>query len=306
MQDDRSVTAATPNAWRATTRQERPRPTHGRLLLGRALLWNLIPGLGVIRAGDATAGSRLLILWLAVVAQVFAVVAQLSPAQVADPPMWSKISTSLFVVGWVSLTIFSAFRMAILRVRGTEVADFEARITWRAQRLVHQPSCPRCGERDATDGGWCLACAAVLRPGAIGLDDDRARVLDLRTDPAGVAGALLADLVTIYDEEGVSQPVRAPFLRKLAAGSRIAGVDGRGWPATYDMLAAYVEPADARIVWTRVRWSTVLPDGRNATGDEVRRGRFVSGRLTERWDFSRVQILDEPATGHATTEPVPA
>lgn len=276
------------------------------MLLGRALLWNLIPGLGVIRAGDATAGARLLIVWLAVVVQVFAVVAQLTPAQVADPPVWSKISTFVFAFGWFWLTVVSAFRMAFLRVRRAEVAELESRIAWRAQRLVHRPSCPRCGERDATEGGWCVACEAVLRRAAIGVDDDRARVLDLRTDPTGVAGALLAELVTIYDDAGISHPVRAPSLRKVAAGSRIAAVDGTGWPATFAMLAAYLEPDDPAIVWTRVRWRTALPDGRAATGDEVRRGRFVGGRLTERWDFSRVQILDDPQAGHGTTELVSA
>lgn len=267
--DDAGSAAAgtrVPNAWRASSRTEQrwiSEPLQS--VRGRAWIWNLIPGLGLLRVRKWLAAA----LFLA----GFAVLARWIVSLRDMPPL----ATGLYV-GIVSA---AAHIQTTEQVGRAAPAFFERLSAWVWRRQCRRPDCPRCGVRPARrDAGFCGECHQALAPYAHQWLTPAVRAADgfsYRTDDT-VHPHIVGDL-RIHGAMGTTRTRSVTTLREGAE------LDARALDDRRDLvLAAYSEPLDATVVWLLVRCTARLGDGTPMVIDEVRRAAYEGESLTELWE----------------------
>ena len=267
-----------PNAWRASSKAERQWVLGpARDLRGNAFVWNLIPGLGLLRAGERIAALL-----------AFAMCA----------PILYAVFSGAIAPFWISAVTGIAGAAAELEVRariGSVAPEvLERGAAWRWRRSCQSPDCPRCGIAPATEWGLCSQCTATLAayPVQPGPAVRAADGLTFPRDPA--LGVYVSQHLDVHSSLGST--TRRDH-DKLKEGAEI---DDHAFEShAGEFLIAYAEPLDPTVLWIRSRQSGRLHDGTFVVEELVRRARYAEGRVAEVWDSTRIAFPEgRPSTRH--------
>ncbi|MEH3053242.1 MAG: hypothetical protein PGN13_04430 [Patulibacter minatonensis] len=271
-----------PNAWRATSRAERrwiQAPIAS--VRTRCSVWNLVPGIGLLRDGKHLWGFTALATALPTISLAF------------------QTGRTMYTAIWVGLVGASSQAMAMGRIGSASGAFLERVASWQARRRNRRPDCPRCGLHNAAPAGLCGACEAALAAGLVA-PTAAVRAADGFSFPADPAlGDFVSPHLLVHTTLGQSVRRSHDKLRALAKG-----VEQRVTDLRHDFLSAHVEPLDPAVLWVRVQESATLADGTPFVELVVRRVRWDEGRVIEVWSTARTWFPQGTPSARAGRSPV--